>query len=200
MSFWATSDGEIIDGKEKEFDGGGGQFEVIPNDTKALAMIDEAKWDKTQDGMHEYIALRWVVMKPDDYKNRKVPQKLWVTDADPNVKDKEKQKTKKDKAKRMLAAIDANCGGKLVKIDGKPSTAQLTAALCNNPMVISIMVWEQKNQTTGESMSGNWVRQVAPKDSVEVPDKAPDRPAKPTSPRGNIGGGGSRDMDDDIPF
>lgn len=202
MSFWATSQGEVIDA-EKNFDGGGGEIEVLPNDIKVLAMIEDVKWDKTGDDMpKEFINARWTVLKPDDYKNRKVFQKLWVTDLDPRAKDKEKAIAKRDKAKHMLAAIDANCGGKLRENDGKPSDSQLMAALSSKPMQIHVMVAEFQ-KTDGSTGKSNWVRAVAAKGTDEIPDKAP--PVKESQKssagsRGNIGTGFTRDMDDDIPF
>jgi hypothetical protein len=112
--FWNLSDGEDV--KETagtgEFDAGGGNLLPIPGETSVLAAIDEAKWDKTQDG-DRFISLRWNVLAPDDYKGRKVFQKLWVLDADPRAK-ADKVAAKRDKAKKMLGAIDTNCGGKLL--------------------------------------------------------------------------------------
>lgn len=159
MSFWDLSDGEDITKTGGQFEMGGGSMEPIPSDTNCIAFIDEAKWDQTRDGQ-EFISLRWSVVAPADYKNRKIFQKLWVTDADPRAKDADK---KRDKAKRMLAAIDTNAGGKLLTKGGKPTDESLTICLTNKPMQIKCMVWEITNETTGEKSSGNWIAAVSPK-------------------------------------
>lgn len=139
--FWNLSDGEDI--KETagsgEFDAGGGNLLPIPSETSVLAAIDEAKWDKDQDG-NRFISLRWTVLAPDDYKNRKVFQKLWVTDADPKAK-ADKVAGKRDKAKKMLGAIDTNCGGKLLAKGVAPTDESLTSCLTNKPMVVKVMIW-----------------------------------------------------------
>lgn len=158
MSFWNLSDGEEID-TSGQFEISGGSMQPIPAETSCIAFIDEAKWDRTRDG-EEFISLRWSVVAPADYKNRKIFQKLWVTDADPRAKDANK---KRDKALRMLAAIDTNAGGKLSSKAGKPTDDALQAHLVNKPMQIKCMVWEITNETTGEKSSGNWIAAVSPK-------------------------------------
>ena len=203
MSFWNTSDGEDIKSNATgEFDAGGGNMGVIPSETSVLACIDEAKWDRTLQG-GEFISLRWTVLAPDEYKNRKIFQKLWVTDDDPRAKDPDK---KRDKAKRMLAAIDTNAGGKLMSKPGIPSDEALTFCLTNKPMVVKVMVWEMRNPSTGEMGQGNWVGAVAPK---SAPQSTPEEIARNQAamdkrqPQRSSGGGGGmsrRDMDDEIPF
>lgn len=162
--FWNLSDGgNAATTKATEFDGGGGNMEPIPDGSSILAMIDEAKWAKTQDGMAEYISLRWTVIQPDQYKNRKVFQKLWVTDSDPSAKTEDAAAKKRDKARRMLAAIDANAGGKLTSKPGKPTDDDLGMHLTSKPMVIKVMLWEIQDRQSGEMIRGNWVAAVAPK-------------------------------------
>jgi hypothetical protein len=162
--FWDLSDGKSAAAdKATEFDAGGGNMEPIPDGSSVLAMIDEAKW-ATKDGA-EHISLRWTVIQPDQFKNRKVFQKLWVTDDDPGAKDADKAAKKRDKARRMLAAIDANAGGKLTSRPGKPSDEDMTMHLTNKPMVIKVMIWEVDDRQTGEKIQGNWVAAVAPKNT-----------------------------------
>lgn len=183
MSFWAEL------GKEPtgEFDAGGGSMEVIPNETGLMAIIDEAKIETLPESGVRFVSLRWSVMKPDTYKNRKIFQKLWVFDLNPRTEDKEKAKKKRDKDRRMLAAIDHNAGGKLTSVDTEPTTMSLTSALLNKPMFIKVFVWEQKNSQTGEQMKGNWVGFVAPRSKF-------DEDAKPAAEKVK------RDIDDEIPF
>lgn len=151
-----------------EFEMGGGDIAPIPAETSCLAAIDEAKWDE-KDGAR-YISLRWNVLQPAEYKNRKVFQKLWVADADPMAKDVEK---KRDKAKRMLAAIDQNAGGKLRAAGVEPTETSLGIALINKPMVIKVMQW--KIESNGETKTGNWIGAVSAKKGA-APVKTEDAP------------------------
>lgn len=152
-----------------EFEMGGGEIQPIPADTSCLAAIDEAKWDE-KDGAR-YISLRWNVLMPAEYKGRKVFQKLWVADADPKAKDADK---KRDKAKRMLAAIDQNAGGKLRAAGVEPTDGSLGVALINKPMIIKVMTWKIDDTSTGETKVGNWVGAVSAKKGA-----APAPAAKP---------------------
>ena len=177
MSFFDLSDNSKVstDGKF-EVDRGS---ETIPNDTTCLAMIDEAGWADYQGD--EYINLCWVIAEPKQYANRKVFQKIRVYDADAK---------KADKAKKMLAAIDANAGGKLVASGEDPTDMMLTKALINKPMLIKVMEWEMNDK------KGNWVSAVAPR-SGKAPAQAPaSEPATRKAPAPAP----SDDFDDDIPF
>lgn len=199
MSFWDLTDGSnAADNKQTEYEiPGGGNLDPIPDGSSVLAMIDEAKWDSKDDA--EFVSLRWTVLSPDEYKNRKVFHKLWVTDDDPGAKDADKAAKKRDKARRMLAAIDANAGGKLTAKEGKPTDESLTGCLTNKPMIIRVAVWSIKSRETGEDISGNWVQAVAPKSAgIDVKEAAPKKSSDAASSVG-YGGGGS-DMDDQIPF
>ena len=150
MTFW-----NIEEPANGEFEIGGGEIKPIPADTNCLATIDEAKWSEDRDG-NRFVSLRWSVLSPADYKNRKVYQKLWVTDADPKAKDADK---KRSKAKSMLSAIDFNAGGKLKAAGVEPTDDTLGVALINKPMIIKIMEW--KITDGGETKSGNWIGKVS---------------------------------------
>ena len=204
MSFWNTSDGETVE-KTNEFDAGGGFREPIPEGTQCLAAIEEARWAK--DGQHnEYIALKWTVLAPADYAGQTIPQKLWVTDYEPAAYAKgiDAADRKRDKAKRMLAAIDTNAGGKLMALDDAPTDEDLTKHLTNKQMVIRAMVWTSTDRSTGEEISGNWVGAVAPKVPAKdlPPPPAPKQraAAKSGGGSGSQGGRSRRDDDDEIPF
>lgn len=195
MGFWNTSDGEDAAKTGTEYEIPGGSMEPIPAGSSVLAMIDEAKWDHTQNDTEEYVSLRWSVLAPEEYKNRKVFHKLWVTDHDPNAKDHAKAVAKTDKARKMLAAIDANAGGKLTAKDARPSDDDLARALQDRPMVITLMTWDSNTGGAG----GNWVAAVAPKNKpLKIGDKVAPK-AKPAS-QGSSGGAYAGGMDDDIPF
>lgn len=127
-------------------------IEVIPHDTTCVAMLDDAGWTEYQG--EEYINLRWTVLEPAVYKGRKIFQKVKVYDTDAK---------KAEKAKRMLAAIDANCGGKLMAAGEEPTDTALAKALLNKPMLIKVMVWEMDDR------KGNWIAAVAPKAKREQP-------------------------------
>ena len=194
MGFWNLSDGEDAAKTGAEYEIPGGNMDPIPAGSSVLAMIDEAKWDHTQNDAEEYISLRWTVLAPDEFKNRKVFQKLWVTDHDPNAKDHAKAIAKTDKARKMLAAVDANAGGKLTAKDAKPSSDDLARALQDQPMVITLGVWESN---TGGNV-GNWVMAVAPKNKpLKIGDKAPAKKSVGNPLDFNRRG---PEVDDEIPF
>lgn len=143
-NFFTTSDGVNAAQVGTEFDAGGGDFEPIPAGTTANAIVEEAKWE-TYEG-ERYINLRWTVLAPDAYKNRKVFQKVKVYNPEPK---------KADKAKRMLAAIDANAGGGLITLGREPSEEDLMMNLLNKPMLIKLQIWKSDDK------QGNWVAAVS---------------------------------------
>lgn len=153
MSFWDLNDGSQIE-NNGSFEMGGGDIEPIPNNTGCLGAIEEAKWDEYEDD--RYISLKWRVMKPDQYGNRVIFQKVKVFGTS---RDKDPKATA-DKAKRMLAAIDANAGGKLRNVKGEPTDMDLMSCLVGKVMAIKVMVWEM--ETNGEKKRGNWISAVAP--------------------------------------
>lgn len=160
MSFWNTSDNEQLKPNDGSFDAGGGNLEPIPHGTTVLAAPLECKWITPKDpGEPELINIQWVVLGPAAYKNRRVFQKVRVYDTDPK---------KADKAKRMLAAIDSNAGGKLLAAGKEPTDATLTQCLVNKPMMLKLGVWEIEDKT------GNWVQAVAPKNGAMAAPSADD--------------------------
>ena len=182
-NFWDTNDGEKATTGANSYETPGTDNEHIPDGSSVLARITSAKWDKDKD-FNEYISLEWTVAEPEAYANRKVWQKLWVTDFDPNAKDEAKAQKKQDNAKRMLAAIDANAGGKLAKKASKPGDEDLALAITNRPMVIKLKIWEM-----GDA-KGNWIAAVSPR-TAEVKVGAAAKPKTPAF---------ADDLDDGIPF
>lgn len=202
MSFWDLSDGGTAADTGAEYEIPGGNMEPIPDGSSVLAAPDDVKWETKATG-ERFISLRWSVLSPEEYKNRKVFHKLWVTDLDPGAKDEAKGIAKRDKARRMLAAIDANAGGKLSARPGEPTDDDLGMALLNKPMIITVNIWSINDRSTGDTITGNWVCAVNPKaKGIDV------KPAKPAArPRNDDGFGApssgrssQRDMDDEIPF
>lgn len=172
MGFFKLSDGNnAAQNNNGSFESGGGNFEPIPKGTSVLAVCEEAKIDEYEGD--RFIAIKWSVAKPEEYKNRKVFQKIRCFD--PNSE-------KRDKALRMLAAIDANAGGKLAAIDDEPTSQQLMQALANRPMVLKLEVWEINDK------SGNWVAAVSKYDGKAAPAPV----AKPAEPE--------FDPEADLPF
>jgi len=148
MSFFQLSDNSAFD-TSGSFEMGGGKIEPIPNNTQVKAIIDEAKWDDYNN--ERYISLRWSIID-GEFVNRKIFQKVKVCESD---------SAKRDKALRMLAAIDTNSGGGLMKLGYEPTEMDLAANLTNKPQAILLQTWEM-TKDNGEEISGNWVSQVAP--------------------------------------
>lgn len=194
MSFWNLDDGSnVTETTTKEFDGGGGAMVPIPEGTTVLAMPDDVKWAEDRAG-NEFLSLRWLVVKPQSYAGRKIFTKLWLTDDDPRAKDPQK---KRDKAKRMLAAIDMNAGSKLGRKTGKPSDDDLAVNLVNKQMAIRLGMYSIDGDQ-GDKITGNYVQAVSPKDSKisEVPIAK-----KPASSGSGNSNRISDDLDgDDVPF
>ena len=154
MSFFRLSDGSDALATGNTFEMGGGDMEPIPKNTDVLAVCDEAKWGQAEDTGENFINLRWSVLAPAEYVNRKVFQKVRVESGDSK---------KADKARRMLAAIDANAGGKLAKANEEPSNDSMGAALLNKPMVLKLGLWEMDDK------KGNWVMAVSPRKAGGAP-------------------------------
>ena len=189
MSFFNLSDNSNAADTGSSFDMGGGDLPPIPNNTEVLAAPDDAKWDKTIDG-EQYISLRWTVLAPKEYANRKIFQKVRVDRAD---------EKKADKAKQMLAAIDANAGGKLAADGRRPTDQSLVVALVNKPMVLKLKVWEMPKDD-GTTGTGNWVAAVSPRKQGGVapaPVAAAAAAERPPAPQAAASGPVA---DDDIPW
>lgn len=153
---------DLSDGKSAVDTGGDfsldNPMEPLPDGTDVVAICEQAKWDESEFVTGKFINLRWSVLKPGEYENRKIFQKLKVNDPKAG-----------DKAKRMLVAIDANAKGQLVTLGREPTDEDLEKALLNRPMVLKLGVWEMEG-----GKSGNWVKAVSPKSSA---------PTKPTPPK-----------------
>ena len=187
MSFWQKQDGSQVE-NTTSFEMGGGDIKPIPNNTALIAAIEEAKWDSYKGD--NYISLKWRVMRPAEYANRVIFQKLHVFDP-----------KKGDKAKQMLMAIDANCGGKLARLNDAPEDHDLMTALIGKPMAAKVQVWELDDK----SKSGNWISAVSPaKQQAPVAQaSAPQAQARPqqrtVTPPQNVAPVYDP-LDDDIPF
>lgn len=168
-----------------EFSPGGGDFELIPANTRVLFEIEAITMEEPNNfNDTEYVNIRWSILKPEIYGNRKVFQKIRVFD-----KDKEKRM----KARKMLAVIDVNADSRLTKYAEKHkktleefTTEDLTLCLVGKSMSGVIMVWKD-NET--KEPKGNWVSTIGPASSAKVTESA-----KPAAKK-------SKDIDDsDVPF
>lgn len=180
MSFFQTSTGEAINA-DGSFSSGGGDFAPIPKGTRVLAIVQEAKITEYQG--EQKIEIKWDVAQPAEFKGRKVFQKIKAYDTDTQTR---------DKAIRMLAAIDANAGGKLMASGAEPTNQSLAAALTSKMMVLKLDVWDMNGK------KGNWVQEVSPRKpgGAAVPAPAP-APAPVAAPAAAA----FSDIDDDlIPF
>ena len=184
MSFWQKQDGSQIE-STTTFEAGGGDIQPIPNNTALIGAIEEAKWSEYQ-GEH-YINLKWRVMRPAEYANRVLFQKLKVFSPKQG-----------DKAKQMLAAIDANAGGKLAKLKDAPEDMDLMTALVGKAMAIKVQIWDIDGKT------GNWISAVAPakQQAPQAQTQAPTRPTPPQNAHNQAKSNAYQAQDDydEIPF
>lgn len=191
MSFWQKQDGSAVE-SSTTFESGGGEITPIPNNTALIGAIEEAKWSEYQG--ESYINLKWRVMRPAEYANRVLFQKLKVFDA-----------KKGDKAKQMLAAIDANAGGKLAKLKDAPEDMDLMTALVGKAMAIKVQIWDIDGKT------GNWISAVSPAKSsapvaqtgantAQAPRQAPQSTHNQQKSNGYQPQNNVIDDEDDIPF
>lgn len=124
----------------------------IPDGTIAKALIEEAKWESytplegTNAGIEQtFIKCTWAIVE-GDFSGRKVFQKMHVQDQD---------QSKAQRALQMLAAIDANAGGKVMAAGTIPDDMMLGVSITNIPMMITINEWSIGNN------SGNYVSAVS---------------------------------------
>ena len=162
MNFFTTSDNQAIQ-TNQSFDLGGGDFEPIPENTQLKVVIDEAKWDEYEGD--RYISLRWMVID-GEFKGRKIFHMVRVLDGNT---------TKADKAKKMLAAIDSNAGGKLLANGVMPDDMSLGLNLTNKPMAVVVAIWEINDK------KGNWIKAVSPLNAQAPQQQAPQQAAPMSS-------------------
>jgi len=203
MSFWDLSDNtSAAENVEKEYEVPGGNMEPIPNNSDVLANIKAVKWSNKKDASERFVEIQWQVEKPEQFANRVVFQKLWVDDLDPGAKSEEKARQKRDKARRMLATIDANAKGRLTQSTDAPTDDSLSLALVDCRMVIKCMLWKINDAATGETIRGNWVSAVKPKNAeFHVGEASKPKPSSGNASTPGGASGGGFDLDgDDVPF
>lgn len=195
-NFWNLSTGgDATEEATTSYETASGSFDAFPEGTKLLAMVTDAEWRVNDQSGLENLSLTWTVVKPDEVANRKVFQSLWLTDLQPEAKDPEK---KRDKARRMFAAIDANAGGKLARKPGKPDAEAILIALANKQMIIRLGEYEGRTRDGGTT-TRNYVQAVAPKTEETYLPPPKERPASRQATRSGAPAGGMFD-DSEIPF
>lgn len=181
MGFFTLSDGSRV-GDEKEFSVGGFS-DPIPEDTDVLAEIMSIAWaDPGEFIKQPSIAVTWGVLQPKEYRDRKLYQKLQVESPDAK---------KRDKALRMLAAIDANHGGKLAKLDASPTDQQLASALASKIMALKVGVFVDENKENDKGR--NYIKAVSPRKGVVDEPASAVKKAAPAKKAVDL-------YSDDIPF
>lgn len=141
----------------------GNDFPIIPKGTQVKAAITDGKWKTIQQTGAEVISLTWEILAPKEYMNQKIFQ---------NLKVKDENESKRNKAMMMLAAIDKNCKGKIAAKNRTPSDEDLLDALLGHPQVLLLDVWKSTDKD-GNEAEGNWVKAVSPCAKKEAPKPAP---------------------------
>jgi len=194
------SDGTTVKAADGEYESPKGSvgFSLFPDNTSVKAAIDEAKWSKDTNG-RERLSLRWAVIAPEEYANRKVFQTLWIKGVDPYELEKngeDKAIAKRDRQRMMFGAIDANAGGKLTELitsGVEIKDEHLMTHLTNKPMVIRI---DKMVPKVGDPR--NYVAKVSPKNAaVSTPEEIAKGKAEDV---GASKKASNRTLDDEIPF
>lgn len=167
MNFFDLSDGKSATETDGSFDTNP-DIKPIPENTLVEAIAEVVKWDTSDHFNGKFVSIRWSVLKPAEFENRKVFQKVKVFDDSAKVS---------DKAKRMLAAIDNNAGGKLMALGKEPTDEDLARCLENRMMMLKLGIWQVKDDVTGDvTNEGNWVKAVSPRNA---PGSTPAAKPKP---------------------
>lgn len=171
MSFFAQE--ALEQAKTGSFDSN--SFEVIPDNTKALAIISAAEWREANEYGAKHISLTWEIVE-GEFKGRKVFQKIKLFETD---------KAKALKAQKMLIAIDTNCKGAIVNAGVEP-TQQGLQSLLHSPMYIMIKEYEMNGN------KGNWICAVSERKKAQQQTQQVAQQTQNQEP--------PMDFDDDIPF
>ena len=136
--------------------------------------IEEIEWQffdkKTEQNPNgrdiPWVKISWCIESPEDYENRKVPQKIKYYGDDPTSTHfkPEKDDKVKEKARLVFWAIDKNCGGKLssLKLRRMATDQELQRCLIGKSMLGIIGVWDINGKT------GNYIMKIEPLNSGNV--------------------------------
>ena len=177
MGLFNLSDGSKAGG-ETEYDTSEGFGKPLPDNTEVLASCTAIEWSEYE-GV-ENIRSTWTIVLPAEHKDRKIFYTFKVNDKNPE---------KADKARKMLAAIDAAHGGKLAALDADPTDLDLGRALISKLMVLKVGYYDMREQGGKE---GNYIKAVSPRKAGAIVEEVVKKSAKKAAP--------VDDYDDDIPF
>jgi len=131
---------------EEEFTGeyvqeGGGDFPVIPHETRVMALIDKAEWltkknFKDEGNEQKCISLRFDV-EDGEFKGQKIFKKFFI----------DKENRNKDQARKdykLFMNIDALAGRKISLLENDPDEEELQKYLINKSMVIVVGAFTDK--------------------------------------------------------
>ena len=175
---------------DEEFSGeyvqeGGGDFPVIPHESRLMALIDKAEWlvkknFKNNEKEENCISLRFDI-EDGEFKGQKIFKKFFIeSDND--------EQAGKDYS--MFLNIDANAGGKIRSLKRKPKEEELQRYLVNKSMVIVVGAFTdkatKKEQNYLMGISSGKSKSTQKREEAQKP--APKKEDK------------FDDMDSDIPF
>lgn len=183
MGLFNLSDGSKVGG-EKEYDASEGFGKPLPDNTEVLASCTAIEWSEYE-GI-ENIRSTWTIVLPAEHKDRKIFYTFKVNDKNPE---------KADKARKMLAAIDATHGGKLAALEADPTDLDLGRALISKLMVLKIGYYDMTDKGGKE---GNYIKAVSPRKSGAVAEEVVREPAKKAPKK--AAPPSMDQFDDDIPF
>ena len=173
MGLFNLSDGSKAGG-ETEYDASEGFGKPLPDNTEVLASCTQIEWGSYND--IDNIKSTWTIVAPAEYKDRKIFKTFYVNDPKPETA---------DKARKMLAAIDATHGGKIAALDRDPTDEDLGRALISKLMVLKLGLYEKEGEK-----AKNYVKAVSPRKAGAIAEDAVKKSAKKAAP-----------VDDDyIPF
>jgi hypothetical protein len=173
MNLFTKSNGESIEATTS-YENSGIQA-IIPDGSQLHANILEATWEEKTQHANQLIKITWYITDKGAYNSFLINQKLHLNDS---------KASKADKAKEMLATIDANCKGALMKLAAagklvEGDNMQLARALNGGSALLTVAEYSMKRDD-GTEMVGNWVRAVSPvakkqaQEDKAIMDKAPE--------------------------
>ena len=153
MTFFKRTDGSSVEPQTSAAVGG---FQsLIPDGTQLHCSIAGVQCENATDRSNQHIVVTLHVTEPGPYRNFTVAHKLHVLD---------NSDKKRDKAIEMLATYDTLCRGALLKADKEGKVIMdnmlLARSLNGGNVLATFGVWEMENKNTGETMTGNWVREI----------------------------------------
>lgn len=165
MTYFVTSDGKAVEAIQ-EFSTNN-NFEPIPDKTEAQAYTTSISWkqpDSEFSDENKYIEVEWVILSPENIKNRKIFQKIRLHD---------EKESRRDNAMRMMAAL-YTIGGKvdISKVKTEPTDADLAKAALNIKAVITIGLFTAKKD--GVETKHNYISGISSKNKASKNNSALD--------------------------